>query len=112
MRSATRSWLGLAAAALIVLNLVDAIFTLVYTEVGVATEANPLMDTALRSSPLAFMLVKLALVSLGVLVLWRLRHRRAAAVGLVGATTAYLSLVAYHVTAASRLVSIELLAIR
>jgi hypothetical protein len=112
MRTPTRPWLRLVAGVLIVLNLVDAIFTLVYTEGGVATEANPLMATALGASPIAFMLAKLALVSFGVLVLWRLRYRRSAAVGLVGAATAYAWLVVHHVTAATRLVSMDLLAIR
>lgn len=94
------------------LNLADALFTLVYVEAGVATEANPLMHTALRESPVAFMAVKLALVSLGVWLLWRWRTRRSAIAGLVTATTAYASLFVYHVSAATRFVSFDAIAMR
>lgn len=98
-----RPVLTAAAAAILVLNLLDAIFTLLYTGVGVAAEGNPLMGHVLRSSPTAFMLVKLALVSLGVLMLWRLRHRRSAAVGLCATAVTYSMLVVYHLTEAHRL---------
>lgn len=93
----------LVAAAVLVLNLVDAMFTLIYTRVGVATEANPLMAQALAASPLAFMAAKLALVSLGVALLWRLRARRAAVAGLIAAGTAYTGLLLYHLSAVHHL---------
>jgi hypothetical protein len=96
------------AAVLVVLNLLDAIFTIVYTEVGVATESNPLMDGMLAAHPVVFMIAKLALVSLGVALLWRLRHRRTAAAGLVAASSAYVALLVYHLSAVRHLASSDL----
>src|SRR6266436_8340067 len=72
------------ASAVVVMNLVDAIFTLVYVNGNVATESNPLMKAALATSPVAFMITKLSLVSLCVFLLWRFGHRRSAMVGLIG----------------------------
>jgi cytochrome bd-type quinol oxidase subunit 2 len=99
----TRSWLPVLAALVVVLNLVDAVFTLVYTHGGVAVESNPLMRGVLESHPVLFMAAKLALVSLGVLLLWRLRHRGAAVVGLVATSTTYVGLVLYHLSAVPQL---------
>jgi len=99
MQYLTRRRLMAMACTVVVLNLLDAIFTILYTHVGMATESNPLMQQVLRASPVVFMLAKLGLVSLGVLLLWRLRHRWTAAAGLVGASTAYVVLVLYHLSA-------------
>lgn len=85
------------AASLLVFNLVDALCTLGVVHVGAATEANPLMDLLLRGGPLTFMVGKLALVSLGVALLWRLRQHRAAVAGLAAATTIYALLCIYHI---------------
>jgi len=94
------------ASALLVLNLVDAIFTLLWIHSGIAVEGNPIMDQALAGGPVGFMIVKLALVSLGVGLLWRLRHRRAAGLALATAATAYSSLFVYHLTAVPQLVAL------
>lgn len=98
------------AGAVIVLNLVDAIFTILYTRFGVATEANPLMDQVLSSGPLVFMITKLSLVSLGVYLLWRLRHRRSAVAGLVAVGSAYVWLLVHHLSAVHYLTPQNLLA--
>lgn len=95
----TRSRLMVVAGAVVVLNLLDAIFTILYTHVGLATESNPLMHTVLNAHPVVFMLAKLGLVSLGVLLLWRLRHRRSAVAGLFAVSTAYAMLLFYHLSA-------------
>lgn len=89
---------GFAAAALLVLNLLDAIFTLGYVQLGAAEEANPLMALPLANGPLAFMLIKLSLVSLGVTLLWRLQKHRTAVAGMFGGTGVYIALVAYHIS--------------
>jgi hypothetical protein len=94
----------LAAGFVVVLNLLDAMFTLAYTHAGLATEANPLMEKFLSASPVLFMIAKLALVSMGVLVLWRLRHHRSARFGLVATSAAYVMLLCYHLSAAKHLV--------
>ncbi len=84
------------AGAVIVLNLVDALWTLTYIEAGVARESNPLMEKALAFGPIAFVLAKLALVSLSVLLLWRLRERRSAAVALWSGAMTYTAIACYH----------------
>ncbi len=94
-----------AAGFIIVLNLLDAMFTLIYTRSGLATEGNPLMDRVLAASPVLFMVAKLALVSFGVLLLYRLRHRRSARIGLLASSCAYMLLLGYHLSAAKHLLS-------
>jgi hypothetical protein len=97
-RASSQQWLLGAGAAIVILNLLDAIFTIVYTRTGVANEANPLMDSVLHASPVLFMIAKLGLVSLGVLLLWRLRHHRAARFGLAATSAAYLLLLGHHLS--------------
>jgi hypothetical protein len=99
-----QGWALTAGSAVVILNLLDAIFTIVYIRLGHATESNPLMDQALSASPVLFMLAKLSLVSLGVLLLWRLRDHRAARIGLLATSSAYLLLLCYHLTGVERLV--------
>lgn len=95
----SRRLIELAAAALIVLNLLDAIFTLLWVESGIASEGNPIMGRAMTHGPVGFMVIKLALVSLCVLLLWRLRDRRAAAISLVTCAIAYSAVILVHLSA-------------
>lgn len=99
-----RRWLHRIAMGVVIANVVDAIFTIVYTDLGLAREANPLLEPALTGSPLLFMAIKLALVSMGVALLWRLRHRRTAAAGLVASAAAYAWLIFYHLSATPHLI--------
>ena len=98
-------WLLWVASTVVVLNLFDAIFTLCYTSAGLATESNPLMQGVLASSPVTFMVTKVALVSLCVLLLWRLGHRMPAMVGLLGASVMYVVLIGYHLSAVPALLA-------
>jgi hypothetical protein len=106
MQLSVRLPMSVAAAAVIVLNLADAVFTLLYVHTGLAREANPFMESALGGGSVTFMITKLALVSLGVLLLVRLHPRRAASIGLIGAAVAYSTLFVYHLSAVPELVSI------
>lgn len=91
------SVLRVIVLAVVVANLLDAVFTMFWVEAGIATEANALMAAVLERSAVGFTIIKLAVVSLGVLVLWRLRNRsRLAVPGLVGCCVAYSSLMLYH----------------
>ena len=96
LRRESVSILRVVVVALVVLNLLDAVFTLVWVEAGIAKEANLLLEGILSQSAIGFMLVKMALVSLGVLLLWRHRDRRLAVAGLALACFAYSSLLVYH----------------
>jgi Domain of unknown function (DUF5658) len=98
-------WLSRIACAVVICNVVDAVFTIVYTDLGLAREANPLLEPALADSPLRFMLIKLGLVSMGVALLWRLRHRRTAAAGLIASGAAYSWLILYHLSGVSQLLA-------
>ncbi len=106
MQVTARLPLSLVAAAVLVLNLADGLFTLAYVHAGLASEANPLMDQALGGGPVGFMMVKLALVSLGVLLLFRLRQRRSASIALVASAVTYSSLFVYHLSAVPSLVAV------
>jgi uncharacterized protein DUF5658 len=82
-----------AAACLLIGNLVDALGTLAFVELGLASESNPLLRWAYDASPLLFMMGKLALVQGAVLLVaaqepaFRIVSRVGAA--LYGAVIAY-----------------------
>lgn len=83
---------------LLVANLLDAIFTLAFLQLGVAAEANPLMRWAYEGSPLSFVAAKIALVELGVGLLWLHRRAAAARFALHASAALYVGVVGYHVT--------------
>jgi len=94
------------ASAIVVLNLIDGVITLAVVYAGAAEEANPLMALSLSWGSVAFMAVKLSLVSLGVLLLWRLRRNSYAAVAMASLTAVYSVVFIYHFRSMSVLVSV------
>ena len=95
-RSRTDIILTRASALLILGNLLDALFTYLFLQMNVVSEANPLMAWAYDHSPLSFMLLKLSCVQLGVLLLWAHRHLLAAQLAIQAAAGIYMGVVAYH----------------
>ena len=93
-------WLRTIVVAVIVLNLFDAVLTLLWVQLGVATEANVLLEGVLSRSAVLFMVVKMALVSLGVGLLWRQRARPLAIFGIALVFCAYATLAVHHVRVA------------
>lgn len=89
-------WIYAILALTLVLNLLDGIFTLFAVRTGLAVETNPLMNELLARGPMSFMLGKVAMVSLGVLVLWRLRRLRMAVVGSYTALAVYGGIFVWH----------------
>ncbi len=83
-------------AFLLVLNLMDAIATLLWVTLGLTTEENPLMEVALDAHPILFMGIKLGLVALAVVLLFRYRHLTLArwAAGVLSAV--YYVIVLFH----------------
>jgi uncharacterized membrane protein YqjE len=81
----------------VVLNLLDGAFTLFSVGAGLAVETNPLMNELLLRGPVSFMLGKIAIVSLGILLLWRLRQLRMALVGSCAAFFVYAGIFVWHV---------------
>lgn len=87
-----------SAAAVLFLNLLDGLFTLTFLQLHLAEEANPLMRVAYSHSPLAFMLIKLAVVHAGVLLLWANRRCTAARIALQAGVYLYAAIVVYHLS--------------
>lgn len=94
-------WLHNIVKVVLLLNLLDAIFTLVWVEAGLAVEANIFLRTPVEEHPLAFVLIKITLVSLGSLILWKRRHHALAVVGLFGVFLVYYAILLYHLRFAS-----------
>lgn len=90
-------WLDGIVRATLVLNLVDALFTLFWVGAGLARESNPLLNELVSRHPVAFALAKLTLVGAGSLLLWRLRHRPAAVISLFVAFLAYYFVLLWHI---------------
>jgi hypothetical protein len=83
-------WLERIIRWIVVLNVLDAIITLYWVETRQATEANPVL----------FVVVKVGMVALGTALLWRLRKRRTAVVGIFVAFLVYYFVLLYHLRAA------------
>jgi hypothetical protein len=96
-------WLHGIVKAVLVLNLLDALFTLVWVRSGLAREANPLMERLVNEHAVGFVLVKLSLVGLGSWLLWQRRERPAAVFAIVAVFLAYYLLLLYHIQYASGL---------
>jgi hypothetical protein len=91
-------WLSCALVVLCC-NALDAALTLCAIDFGDAVEANPLMAVLLGAGPLAFVVVKHVLVSLGLVLLWRLRRRPLARHGARLAFAVYPLVLCYEVLA-------------
>ncbi|MBL4683951.1 MAG: hypothetical protein JKY37_05135 [Nannocystaceae bacterium] len=89
-------WLRAIVTAVLVLNLFDAVLTVLWVQLGIATEANLLLAGVLERSAVLFMVVKLSLVSLGMGLLWRQRARPLAVFGIALVFCAYATLLVYH----------------
>ena len=80
---------GLLILLLVAVNFTDAVLTLWWVEMGIATEANPLMDALLQLGSESFLAVKFALVNLGAYLLWQCRRYWVARQGLLLALLVY-----------------------
>jgi len=89
-------WLGGIVKAVLVLNLIDAILTLVWVRAGLAREANSLMRDLVDQHAVLFVTIKLGLVSLGSWVLWNRRYHPAAVIAIFVAFLAYYFILLYH----------------
>ena len=89
-------WLDGIVKAVIVLNLLDLLFTLVWVGAGHAEEANLLLVNLVREHPVAFVLTKISLVSLGSYLLWKYRAHALAVVGIFSIFMVYYFVLLYH----------------
>ena len=97
-------WLHGIVKAVLVLNLLDAIFTLVWVRCGFAREANLMIDRLVEHHALAFIAVKLGLVGMGSWLLWQRRNHATAVVAIFIAFLTYYFVLLYHVQYAATLV--------
>jgi hypothetical protein len=97
-------WLNGIVRALIVFNLLDAIFTLFWVRAGLAREANAAMRMLVNEYSVLFVLAKLALFSLSSMLLWRLRNHATAVIALFVAFVLYYLVLLHHLTFSSLLV--------
>ena len=85
--------------AVLVLNLLDGVLTMVWIFTGAASEANPLLEPWVYEQPILFMGAKMALVGLGSLLLWRQRKRPSAVVAIFIGFMTYYFILLYHLSA-------------
>jgi hypothetical protein len=97
-------WLGGIVKWVLVLNLIDAVLTLLWVRFGFASEANTLMDELVNEHEFVFVAVKLGLVGMGSWVLWKRRDSGAAVVAIFAAFIAYYMILLYHLQYASGLI--------
>jgi hypothetical protein len=104
-------WAGLgsfyispASVALLVLNLLDGLFTLTFLQLDVAEELNPLMRVAYEGSPLLFMVAKLVIVNAGLCLLCVHRGLRASRLAIRAGALIYAIINVYHLAFLAHLV--------
>lgn len=97
-------WLQGVVKTVLVLNLLDAIFTLLWVGGGLAHEANPLIADLVNHHPIGFVTVKTSLVAMGSWLLWERREHPYAVVAIFGTFIAYYAVLVYHIQYASGLV--------
>ncbi len=85
-----------ASVALLLLNLMDGLFTTLFLQLAVAEELNPLMRVAYEQSPLLFMVAKMAVVNAGLLLLCLHRRMRSSRLAIRAGAVVYAAINAYH----------------
>jgi hypothetical protein len=96
-------WLEGIIKAVLILNLFDAVLTLMWVKLGLAYEKNVLIRPLVDSHAVLFVGAKITLASLGMFLLWRLRHCPLAVVGIFGVFLIHYGLFLYHLRFASGL---------
>jgi hypothetical protein len=93
-----------ASVALLILNLLDGLFTLTFLQLEVAEELNPLMRLAYEHSPLLFMLAKLVIVNAGLSLLCVHRGMTASRIAIRAGALIYAVINVYHLAFLAHLV--------
>jgi hypothetical protein len=79
-----------------VLNIADLLLTRYSLWLGFARESNSVMDYFFRSGTVPTLAFKIGIVTVGTLVLWRLRHYRTALMAAALLTGIFAAVVAYQ----------------
>jgi hypothetical protein len=96
-------WLRILVVAIIVLNILDAIFTLFWVNAGMAREANVLLRHLVHNHPVLFVIIKFTLVLAGTYVLWKYRYNKYAVLGMFGVFIIYYALLLHHLSYSSHI---------
>jgi hypothetical protein len=88
---------------LMVFNVIDAFYTLMWIQSGLAVEANPLMNSALSMGPGVFVIIKMTMVTLGLALLWRRRENKFARIAVLLPAVFYAVVVGSHIAHSIRL---------
>ena len=83
-------------ALLFVLNLLDALLTIVWVRSGVATEGNHLMAKLLEAGDLTFVGAKIAIGTIAAIVLLKWGYMKLAKYGLSVALAVYIGVIGIH----------------
>lgn len=87
-----------------VLDFLDAIFTLIWVRAGLAQETNPLLHRLVNEHRVWSTVAKLALTLVGSLLLWRTRHRPLALIGILVTFVVYHAVLIHHLRSSSELI--------
>jgi hypothetical protein len=91
-------------AAVLGLNVLDALFTILWVDLGIAHEANPILRPLFDIGPGTFFIAKMSLVSVALAFLWAQRRSSLVFAGLGLSTAVYGVLLAYHLQIASSVI--------
>ena len=89
-------WLYGIIKVFLILNLLDALLTIVWVQTGLAQEANPLMEPLVSNHAVLFILTKTALGSVAAWLLWEYRHRAYVVISAFSAFIAYYAVFLQH----------------
>lgn len=89
-------WLYGIIETIVILNLIDAVLTMLWVHGGLAHEANPLLEPIVYRHALLFIIVKIALGSLGTWLLWQYRHRALSVIGTFSVFIVYYAIFLHH----------------
>ena len=90
------AWVKFFLKSIIVLNLLDGILTLVWVKYGLAEEANLFLRGLVHNQPVTFILLKISVVTLCCLFLWKNRSHPFAEKGLFIVFSIYSAIFVYH----------------
>ena len=82
-------------------NLIDAYLTLKWINIGIATEANPIMDYLLDMGGGWFVIGKVFAISIACFILWNLRNFKSAKIVALLACLLYISIIIFHIIGAN-----------
>ena len=93
-------WLYGIIKAFLILNLLDALLTIVWVQTGLAREGNPLMEPLVSNHAVLFILTKTALGSVVAWLLWEYRYRAYVVISTFSIFIAYYAVFLQHLRAA------------